>query len=148
MKYYSFSFDIQVYAHMWSDGLWWKKVLHVYESIMVFCLFLLLCEVGLMLCSFVESTAWVRFCIIRKEGYVSWVMVYVSWVMICQRNGRIREDNVCVLLEKGMWKRIMRSNRRGTWGYLNLPLWLSTSCMISFYCFWSMRFTNPLYIRW
>ena len=41
---------------------------------------------------------------------------------------------MCLCLTMGIGKRQMRSNRRETWGSLNLPPWLSTFCMISLYC--------------
>ena len=47
----------------------------------------------------------------------------------------IREGYVCVFMKVGKGKRIMRSNRRETWGSLNLPPWLSTSYIVSIYCF-------------
>ena len=71
----------------------------------------------------------------RKNFYVSWVMLYVSWVILCQQIEWIRKAYVCVFMKLGKGKRIMRSNRRETWGSLNLPPWLSTSYTISIYFF-------------
>ena len=62
-------------------------------------------------------------------------MLYVSWVIVCQSIEWIREDYVCVFMKLGKGKRIMRSNRRETWGSLNLPPWLSTSYIVSIYFF-------------
>ena len=114
--------------------LWWKSVFHVYGSILVFCLFPMVYVRLVSWYAFVEKKNMSEVLYWNKEVYVSWVMKYVFWVMIWQSNEWIRKDYVCVLLDKGMGKRIMRSNRRETWVSFNLPPWLSTSWTISLYC--------------
>ena len=104
--------------------------------LLVFCIFSYgLCDVGLMIYSFVESRNMRDFLYWRKEFYVSWVMIYISLVMLSQSNKWIGEDYECVYMKMGMGKRKMRSNRRETWDSLNLPPWISTSYTISLYCF-------------
>ena len=135
--------------HMKGWLWWWKSVFHV-----SLCLFILMSFMSLvfsyglwnddiMLYSLLET--WGMFGMRRKDVYVSWVMLYVFWVKLCQKDERTSEDYVWVLLENG--------NRRGPWGLIggeygvNGTFPLDSQPLVDFfYFFWSMSFSNPLYM--
>ena len=138
---------MQVYAHIWSDGFVMEECLSCILCLLVFCLFPMV-YVMLVSCYtlLLKVETWGRFCIERKMLMCleSCNMFLESWY-VKEMKEQVKTMYVSYL-RIGKGKRVMRSNRRETWGCLNLPNWLSTLWTISLYCFSLLVYKFALYV--